>query len=872
MNKEAWRFTEKVKLMRLHPHRIIPTAAVVIAVGLYSVSTAQETFRVNPEGTQKTISPRIYGVNAIAMDPEIYASLSDLNLGSDRLGGNRLTGYNWETNHSNAGNDWKHSSDSWLAQSPLKAESGPLGTLRSYFEHNRSHGRYAIIQLPMAGYVAADDTGSVSENETAPSSRFKEVVFSKGGLFSLNPDLDDESVYVDECVWNLVQLYGTAEQGGVKAYCLDNEPGLWDGTHPRIHPDKATGAEIIEKSAQLASAVKAVDESAEIFGLESWGYLEMHDFSGASDWDQFSETYDWAIGAFLGEMKKKSDEAHKRLLDVLAIHWYPEATGDGTRITKPDTTPGVIEARLQAPRTLWDSTYVEDSWLMDITGNKPINLLPRVRNSIKKWYPGTKLAITEYSYGASGHWSGALALADVLGICAREEVYAANLHVAPVDLLAQAFKLYRNIDGYHNGFGDTFIPSQNPDSTSFSIYSSLNSEDDQFLHLIVINKKNREVSASVEIEGTEEYLSGIVYGLTEGETEIEQKESVSSIQNNVFEYTLPAHSMLHFVLSTEVQTQLPRPVYHTLATETVGSGSIHSSVQTSRISEGTEVKLTATAAPGWTFAGWSGDEVSKSESITVTMNSDLDIQALFASTEELVVNGDFSDGRNGWTFNTWSEDNSSEASAAVQEGALKYTVEDGGPETWNVQFFQKNIPLIKGVSYEFTFEAWAESEDSVNVFLGNNGGYAGVSGNRSLTAEPQVFTVPFVMDSASDPSARLSFDLGGSNRQGVFYFDNISLKANSTSPVSERYIASHKGNMSMAVLNGQKFRFNAPGSRHYDIRLFDLKGRMIKKVYNGHLPEGQHVMDLPRNLGAGTFLLKTSSAAEEKIFRFESCR
>ncbi|MFP4679580.1 MAG: hypothetical protein ACLFQB_03810, partial [Chitinispirillaceae bacterium] len=99
-----------------------------------------------------------------------------------------------------------------------------------------------------------------------------------------------------------------------------------------------------------------------------------------------------------------------------------------------------------------------------------------------------------------------------------------------------------------------------------------------------------------------------------------------------------------------------------------------------------------------------------------------------------------------------------------------------------------------------------------------------------------------------------------------------SLKANSTSPVSERYIASHKGNMSMAVLNGQKFRFNAPGSRHYDIRLFDLKGRMIKKVYNGHLPEGQHVMDLPRNLGAGTFLLKTSSAAEEKIFRFESCR
>lgn len=852
-------------------NRILYVAAT-LTVYLCSTICGQELFTINPDGAQKPISPYIYGVNAISMNPEIYAALSDLNLGSDRLGGNRLTGYNWETNHSHAGNDWKHSNDFWLAQLPLKAETGPLGTLRSYFEHNRSQGRYAIIQLPMAGFVSADGTGPVEENEAAPSSRWKQVVFSKNSPFSLNPDLNDESVYVDECVWNLVQLYGAAEQGGVKAYCLDNEPGLWDGTHPRIHPDKATGAEIIEKSARLAAAIKAVDESAEIFGLESWGYWEMHDFTGASDWDQFSGTYDWAISAFLGEMKKKSDEENKRLIDVLAIHWYPEARGDGKRITGQDTTAGAVEARLQAPRSLWDSTYVEDSWLMDITGNKPLYLLPRVRESIVEWYPETKLAVTEYSYGASGHWSGALALADVLGIYAREEVYAANLHVPPVDFLAQAIKLYRNIDGYYNGFGDIYIPSNNPDSSSYSVYSSLNSKDDRFLHVIVINKKNTDIEALLQIEGTKQYISGVVFGLAQGDTELEEKENFSAIQNNSFTYTLPKHSMLHFVLSTENQIQLPQPVFYTLNTEAVGSGNISRSVETSRIKEGTEVELTASAAPGWTFAGWSGDETSQNQTVTVTMNSDLDIQALFVSTDELMENGDFSDGKNGWTFSTWSEDNSSEGSAVVENGALKYTVENGGPEAWNVQFFQNNIPLIKGVSYLLTFEAWAESEDSVNVYLGNHGGYGNVSGNKGLTTEPQVFTIPFVMDSASDPSARLSFDVGGSNRQGVFYFDNISLKANSTSTVSRSYSRANNVSATITASIGKTLKLSIDSGGRYNVRLFDLKGRQIKEVFNGHLPEGDHSLELPVRLGAGTFIVKVSSETEEAFLKFRNSR
>lgn len=52
--------------------------------------------------SQKPISPLIYGVNF----PDWDALGSGFTLA--RLGGNRTTAYNWETNASNAGNDYRH--------------------------------------------------------------------------------------------------------------------------------------------------------------------------------------------------------------------------------------------------------------------------------------------------------------------------------------------------------------------------------------------------------------------------------------------------------------------------------------------------------------------------------------------------------------------------------------------------------------------------------------------------------------------------------------------------------------------------------------------------------------------------------------------
>ena len=61
---------------------------------------------VKMNGTKKEISPYIYGVNAFDS-----SSLKNVTVKNVRQGGNRYTGYNWETNWSNAGEDWHHSSD-----------------------------------------------------------------------------------------------------------------------------------------------------------------------------------------------------------------------------------------------------------------------------------------------------------------------------------------------------------------------------------------------------------------------------------------------------------------------------------------------------------------------------------------------------------------------------------------------------------------------------------------------------------------------------------------------------------------------------------------------------------------------------------------
>ena len=532
--------------------RLLPVFAFGAVLIQNAFADVAVTVTVDPAAGRAAISPYVYGVNQ---------DLPGVGATARRQGGNRTTGYNWENNASNAGSDWLHSSDdfaTWVAGIP-NAQADTPGIAATHF-HDQSLAAgtpYSIVTLPMAGYVAADKSGPVTEAQTAPSSRWKAVSNTKPTAFSLTPDTGDGTVYTDEFLHFLVDRYGSAAMpDGIKGYDLDNEPDLWSNTHPRIHPAQPTCVELIARSVDLAKAVKRIDPAAETLGFVSYGFAGYYSFQDAPDWAAQKATgpYRWFVDYFLAKMKAASDTAGVRLLDVLDVHHYTEhnaggvRVSDGTDFTNLDANKG----RIQAPRALWDATFTENSWIHQWFPDF-YPYLPNLKAAIATHYPGTKLAITEYNYGGEAHISGGLAQADTLGILGRDGVYLATLwllHDSPAPVYAAAaFNLYINYDGAGGKFGDTTVATTNSDLVNASAYASIAGENDAKLHLVVLNKNYDQPSTiTVQIAGATHYTRARIFAFGSASATITERSAINGIAGNQFALTLPALTAAHVVL------------------------------------------------------------------------------------------------------------------------------------------------------------------------------------------------------------------------------------------------------------------------------------------------------------------------------------
>lgn len=530
---------------------VVGTAMLLTTMLPSGISTANAASQVNvaidTTAERASISPYIYGGNW---------EFNNAKLTAKRLGGNRQTGYNWENNFSSAGSDWQHSSDNYAvtnAKIPEAQWDEPGIVASDFHEKNQAAGeKYSLVTLQAAGYVAADGNGTVTVEDTAPSARWKTVKATKNAPLSITPDTTDDYVYMDEYVNFLVNKYGNASTAtGIKGYAIDNEPALWTGTHPRIHPVQPTCAEIFEKNINLAKAVKSVDPAAETFGLVAYGFAEYNTFQDATDWKAVSGNYNWFLDYYLDSMKKASDTEGKRLVDVLDLHWYPEAKGGGDRITFGEKifNTDCNKARLQAPRTLWDSTYVEDSWIGQYCSDK-LPLLKTVQKSIDTYNPGTKLAFTEYSFGGDEHITGGIAQADVLGIFGKYGVYMGSIWGGG-SYTAAGFNIYTNYDGQGSTYGDTKVKAETSDAENTSVYASVDTKDDSKLHVIMINKNyDAPMDVNFNIASDKAYKSAKVFAFDRGSSNIYEKAPIANISNNNVTYTVPALTVCHIVLDT----------------------------------------------------------------------------------------------------------------------------------------------------------------------------------------------------------------------------------------------------------------------------------------------------------------------------------
>ncbi|HON11148.1 MAG TPA: family 43 glycosylhydrolase [Chitinispirillaceae bacterium] len=307
-----------------------------------------------------------------------------------------------------------------------------------------------------------------------------------------------------------------------------------------------------------------------------------------------------------------------------------------------------------------------------------------------------------------------------------------------------------------------------------------------------------------------------------------------------------------------------------LSVNITGKGTVSRSPDKSGYEENTPVTLTAQAEDGYVFKGWSGDGISSSENpLTITMNSDKTVNALFArSTADgnLVLNGDFSSGTEEWTLNVWD----GAATASVVSGECRINITETSEINYQIQLVQPGLFLEQGKSYRVSFDAFASADRDleVNVEMAVNPwtSYLDELKRFSLTTTKQTFSFVFTMEAPTDANGRLGFNFGTSSP--AVTLDNISVKeydpTNSTAKIK-----SFNSSVADIKCKNSVLQIRLPAYKNKSVRidLYDMKGNLVRSVTHiiggagvcvqnlSNLPDGSYIL----NITSGNSIIKTSS-------------
>lgn len=538
---------------------------------------------VNVAADRHVISPYIYGMNYADED-----LADELLLPVRRWGGNSTTRYNWQINVHNTGADW------YFENIPDSAS----GSADAFVAQDRRTGSETLLTIPLIGWTPARrlenhpyDCGfKVSvygEQVPDPDRSWMDAVdpwdtdcgsgFRADGSTAVPITGNDPhdtsmaitSTFVTTWVNHLVGEFGTAANGGVLFFNLDNEPMLWNSTHRDVHPAATTAIELRDKTYSYAAAIKAADPSAQTLGPVTWGWCAYFCSAAGNccspdpdstnpDRGRFTEWY-------LEQMQAYETAHGVRLLDYLDLHYYPQANGVALSGAGDASTQAL---RLRSTRSLWDATYHDESWIEDTT-DEPIQLLPRMKQWVDVNYPGTKLAITEYNWGALDHINGALAQADILGIFGREGLDLATLWDPPAaaEPGAFAFRIYRNYDGQGATFGDVSVQAVSADQERLAIYAAQRSSDSA-LTLMVINKTAEPLVSTLTITGFQSTIAVQTYRYSAANLSAIVQEPDQTLKLGTFIRLYPANSITLFVVTPGVPIMWSTFVYLPLVLRT----------------------------------------------------------------------------------------------------------------------------------------------------------------------------------------------------------------------------------------------------------------------------------------------------------------
>ena len=464
------------------------------------------------------ISPYVYGGSY----PKDKATVTDSGMSVVRWGGNGTSTYNWKLFTTNADNDYyfedfgangfNNGSDAdsiqfvkdvksaggnplmTMPMLPWVAQSAETSTTQG--GTNNYHWSFSVAkygpQCSVDQYNTDAGNGIVAGtcNNSSPTYL---VADPNDAYFPLLDDHTQTCPAGKTCEYrnDWASALATAFGASPHFYDMDNEIDIWSGTHRDIHPNNTTFNELRDVYLTEARNLKLWDPQAIRFGPVSccW-YFYWRSATGASDTSSHGgvDFLPW----WLNEVAWSDAVAGNRSLDVFDIHAYPDAD-----------TNGLSKAQQQALavsiyRDWWDPTFASAAAYIRGGGfsNEPVDSkpfrLPRMRAIVNSAYPGTPLAITEWSAAFAGEsdFSTALGDADAYGILGRERAYLASRWTAPDPANPNylALKLYTNYDGQHHGFAPISVATTNTgDPNLFSSYAAVTA-DGKTMTLMLLNK------------------------------------------------------------------------------------------------------------------------------------------------------------------------------------------------------------------------------------------------------------------------------------------------------------------------------------------------------------------------------------------------
>jgi hypothetical protein len=517
--------------------------------------------QVNAAAGQHSISLDIYGMNFAD-----EALATNLRLPVRRWGGNATTRYNWQNDTSNHASDWYFEN---LANPNSNPSALPDGSSSDQFvEQDRRTGTRTLLTVPLIGWTpkarATACSFSVNLYGAQQSTDPWQPDCGNGKHTNGSPITDNDPTdtstaigpsFVQGWINHLIGRYGTAANGGVALYDLDNEPMLWDDTHRDVHPQPTNYDEMRDRTYAYAAAIKATDPGAHTLGPVAWGWTAY--FWSALDWapggswwnnpqDRNAHGGTPFVDWYLQQMQAYEQAHGTRILDYLDLHYYPQA--DGVAL-QPAGSAATQALRLRSTGGLWDPTYTDESWI-----GEPVRLIPRMKEWVSNNYPGTKLAITEYNWGALDSLNGALAQADVLGIFGREGLDLATLWDPPSSSEpgAFAFRMYRNYDGAGSAFGDTSVSASSTDQGALAIYAARRNADGA-LTLMIINKGSSDLTADVTLAGFDPAGSAQVYRYSGANLNAIVRQADQAVTASGFSATFPGSSITLIVVPSATE-------------------------------------------------------------------------------------------------------------------------------------------------------------------------------------------------------------------------------------------------------------------------------------------------------------------------------